>query len=202
MPDTPHLAPPPQMRSPTLYRSRSAIRAPSQPWPCTRKPLRRCMPTERSPRTSPGSWASPGAASTECWLRMTRPALFTARRRRHMRRRTPEARGGHAGGNRSVGMQNLRPQIKCPTWPLASLSRFKSCSLPFAKLATPPHRRLIGLRPFEDSLTSMGHRRHSAARPVQSTPRRLPGSRSQEAFGRHHRCPRSLYQNPFGHFSE
>jgi hypothetical protein len=49
----------------------------------------------------------------------------------------------------------------------------------------------VGLRNpgSEDSLTSMGHRRHSAACPMQSTLGRLPCSRSQEAFGGHHCCP-------------
>jgi hypothetical protein len=60
----------------------------------------------------------------------------------------------HTGGARRprrgqpLGWEaKFAPANQMPNLATCSLSRFKSCSLPFqvAKLATPPHRRLIGL---------------------------------------------------------
>jgi hypothetical protein len=61
-------------------RTRVNTKAASQPWPFRPKPSRRCMPAARSRRISPGSSVSPGAASTECWLRMTRPTFCNRER--------------------------------------------------------------------------------------------------------------------------
>ena len=56
-------------------------------------------------------------------------------------------------------------------------------------------RLLVALKILasEDPLTSMGPRRRSASCPMRSTLGHRPGSQSQEAFGGHHRCPRSLH---------